>query len=168
MLMGQSASEGTLAEDNRADQVVVATELRLAGKPALRCPASVLVAGELASLGVPTALGPVFVRSPHVGEAHEPVFHAKLGGGIGLGAAAPARWRPTVLAVLASWLSATGERTVLLPAPRSFCAGVERAIQTVEQALAEHGAPVYVRKQIVHNTHVASGPRGSKGCARSG
>ncbi|WP_225727249.1 MULTISPECIES: 4-hydroxy-3-methylbut-2-enyl diphosphate reductase [unclassified Nocardia] len=47
-------------------------------------------------------------------------------------------------------------RTVLLAAPRSFCAGVERAIETVERLLNAPGrcAPVYVRKQIVHNTHV--------------
>jgi 4-hydroxy-3-methylbut-2-enyl diphosphate reductase len=45
-------------------------------------------------------------------------------------------------------------RTVLLAAPRSFCAGVERAIEIVEHALAQRGRPVYVRKQIVHNAHV--------------
>ncbi|PJN32305.1 4-hydroxy-3-methylbut-2-enyl diphosphate reductase [Streptomyces sp. CB02959] len=45
-------------------------------------------------------------------------------------------------------------RTVLLAAPRSYCAGVERAIATVETALERYGAPVYVRKQIVHNTYV--------------
>ncbi|KAB8196654.1 4-hydroxy-3-methylbut-2-enyl diphosphate reductase [Nonomuraea phyllanthi] len=43
---------------------------------------------------------------------------------------------------------------VLLAAPRGFCAGVERAIATVEQALSRFGPPVYVRKQIVHNTYV--------------
>jgi 4-hydroxy-3-methylbut-2-enyl diphosphate reductase len=43
---------------------------------------------------------------------------------------------------------------VLLAGPRSFCAGVERAIETVEQAIARFGAPVYVRRQIVHNRHV--------------
>jgi 4-hydroxy-3-methylbut-2-enyl diphosphate reductase len=43
---------------------------------------------------------------------------------------------------------------VLLAAPRGYCAGVERAVDTVEQALSGHGAPVYVRKQIVHNRHV--------------
>jgi 4-hydroxy-3-methylbut-2-enyl diphosphate reductase len=43
---------------------------------------------------------------------------------------------------------------VLLAAPRGFCAGVERAIETVERALALYGPPVYVRKQIVHNAHV--------------
>jgi len=43
---------------------------------------------------------------------------------------------------------------VILAAPRGYCAGVERAVETVEQALAARGAPVYVRKQIVHNLHV--------------
>ncbi len=43
---------------------------------------------------------------------------------------------------------------VLLAAPRGYCAGVDRAVETVEEALASRGAPVYVRKQIVHNLHV--------------
>jgi 4-hydroxy-3-methylbut-2-enyl diphosphate reductase len=45
-------------------------------------------------------------------------------------------------------------RKVLLASPRGYCAGVERAVETVEQALALYGRPVYVRKQIVHNLHV--------------
>ena len=45
-------------------------------------------------------------------------------------------------------------RRVLLARPRGYCAGVERAVQTVEQALDLYGPPVYVRKQIVHNLHV--------------
>src|SRR6516165_10596304 len=45
-------------------------------------------------------------------------------------------------------------RRILLAAPRSFCAGVERAIDVVERALQRYGRPVYVRRQIVHNTHV--------------
>ena len=45
-------------------------------------------------------------------------------------------------------------KRVLLAAPRGYCAGVERAVETVERLLEEHGAPVYVRKQIVHNSHV--------------
>src|SRR5437764_5163567 len=44
--------------------------------------------------------------------------------------------------------------TVLLAAPRGYCAGVDRAVQTVERALEVYGAPVYVRKEIVHNKHV--------------
>jgi 4-hydroxy-3-methylbut-2-enyl diphosphate reductase len=45
---------------------------------------------------------------------------------------------------------------VLLAAPRSFCAGVERAVDMVDQALHLHGPPVYVRRQIVHNAHVVA------------
>jgi 4-hydroxy-3-methylbut-2-enyl diphosphate reductase len=45
-------------------------------------------------------------------------------------------------------------RRVLLAKPRGYCAGVDRAVQAVEKALERYGPPVYVRKQIVHNTHV--------------
>src|ERR1700748_1528150 len=47
-------------------------------------------------------------------------------------------------------------RRVLLAKPRGYCAGVDRAVQAVEIALGKFGAPVYVRKQIVHNRHVVS------------
>ena len=49
---------------------------------------------------------------------------------------------------------ATVPEKLLLAAPRGYCAGVDRAVQTVERALELHGAPVYVRKEIVHNKHV--------------
>ena len=52
--------------------------------------------------------------------------------------------------------SPTGVRTVLLASPRSFCAGVERAIAIVEQLLDQRGGPIYVRRQIVHNIHVVT------------
>ena len=45
---------------------------------------------------------------------------------------------------------------LLLAAPRGYCAGVDRAVQTVEKALELHGPPVYVRKEIVHNKHVVA------------
>ncbi|MEV5504643.1 4-hydroxy-3-methylbut-2-enyl diphosphate reductase, partial [Nonomuraea fuscirosea] len=45
-------------------------------------------------------------------------------------------------------------RRVLVAKPRGYCAGVDRAVVAVEKALEQYGAPVYVRKQIVHNTHV--------------
>jgi 4-hydroxy-3-methylbut-2-enyl diphosphate reductase len=48
----------------------------------------------------------------------------------------------------------SGPTRVLLAAPRGYCAGVDRAVQTVERALDLYGAPVYVRKEIVHNKHV--------------
>src|ERR687895_2870307 len=45
---------------------------------------------------------------------------------------------------------------LLLAAPRGYCAGVDRAVQTVERALDLYGPPIYVRKEIVHNKHVVS------------
>jgi 4-hydroxy-3-methylbut-2-en-1-yl diphosphate reductase len=57
---------------------------------------------------------------------------------------------------LARWAEACGPKRVLLAGPRSFCAGVERAIEIVERVLERHGAPVYVRKQIVHNKVVVT------------
>jgi 4-hydroxy-3-methylbut-2-enyl diphosphate reductase len=48
----------------------------------------------------------------------------------------------------------TAPRRVLLAAPRGYCAGVDRAVETVEKALDMYGPPVYVRKEIVHNKHV--------------
>jgi 4-hydroxy-3-methylbut-2-en-1-yl diphosphate reductase len=56
-------------------------------------------------------------------------------------------------------MSATAQsapRRVLLASPRGYCAGVDRAVQTVEEALELYGPPVYVRKEIVHNKHVVA------------
>ncbi|HEX8100538.1 MAG TPA: 4-hydroxy-3-methylbut-2-enyl diphosphate reductase [Actinomycetota bacterium] len=69
------------------------------------------------------------------------------------GIAAYRNLRKASRAVL-SWGRAAGPRAVFLAGPRSFCAGVERAIEIVERALDRYGPPVYVRKQIVHNVHV--------------
>lgn len=97
---------------------------------------------------VPTAVLRVVVDTPER-ELRSP---ATIPGGITalrhLAAAAP---------VLELWAAALTERRVLLAGPRSFCAGVERAINTVERALELHGRPVYVRRQIVHNRHVVDG-----------
>ena len=51
-------------------------------------------------------------------------------------------------------LPVSGHKRVLLAAPRGYCAGVDRAVIAVEKALERFGAPIYVRKQIVHNIHV--------------
>jgi 4-hydroxy-3-methylbut-2-enyl diphosphate reductase len=78
--------------------------------------------------------------------------HAPVAGGLrALGALL--RVRPA----LERWARVVQPRTVLVAGPRSFCAGVERAIDTVERALVRFGPPVYVRRQIVHNTHVVAG-----------
>jgi 4-hydroxy-3-methylbut-2-enyl diphosphate reductase len=59
-----------------------------------------------------------------------------------------------VAPVIATWGSVLGERELLLASPRSWCAGVERAVAVVERALERFGAPVFVRRQIVHNRRV--------------
>jgi len=56
--------------------------------------------------------------------------------------------------ILTRYLDACGPRQLLMASPRSFCAGVERAINTVERLLDQTDGPVYVRRQIVHNAHV--------------
>ncbi|HEY6597278.1 MAG TPA: 4-hydroxy-3-methylbut-2-enyl diphosphate reductase [Asanoa sp.] len=53
-------------------------------------------------------------------------------------------------------MSSPNRKRVLLAKPRGYCAGVDRAVQTVEVALELYGAPIYVRKQIVHNKHVVA------------
>ncbi len=58
-----------------------------------------------------------------------------------------------------TWMSSSATaapKRVLLAAPRGYCAGVDRAVETVERALDLHGAPVYVRREIVHNKHVVA------------
>jgi 4-hydroxy-3-methylbut-2-en-1-yl diphosphate reductase len=60
---------------------------------------------------------------------------------------------PDSVAPVAAPITAPTKR-VLLAKPRGYCAGVDRAVQTVEHALDHYGSPVYVRKQIVHNLHV--------------
>jgi 4-hydroxy-3-methylbut-2-enyl diphosphate reductase len=74
--------------------------------------------------------------------------------GLGVAVADPAV-AGVARSVLADCLAvADRPRRVLLAAPRSFCAGVERAVEVVERLLDQRGGPVYVRKQIVHNTFV--------------
>jgi 4-hydroxy-3-methylbut-2-en-1-yl diphosphate reductase len=63
--------------------------------------------------------------------------------------------RPRATGTYHGRVTEPGKR-VLLAKPRGYCAGVDRAVQTVEEALKLYGAPVYVRKQIVHNKHVVS------------
>ncbi|WGL53027.1 4-hydroxy-3-methylbut-2-enyl diphosphate reductase [Nocardioides sp. BP30] len=58
--------------------------------------------------------------------------------------------------VLAEWAAACLGREVVMAMPRSFCAGVHRAIDIVDRALDRYGSPVYVRRQIVHNRHVVT------------
>jgi 4-hydroxy-3-methylbut-2-en-1-yl diphosphate reductase len=146
--------------------VLVADELRCPGRPTIDCPAAVLIAGELRRHGVATVCGPLHVEAAggQTGDVrrHAVALAAVLpasSGQVGLGVAAAGddpSGRLAARAALAACLSAAGTRTVLLASPRSFCAGVERAIEVVERALDQRDGPVYVRKQIVHNTHVVA------------
>jgi 4-hydroxy-3-methylbut-2-enyl diphosphate reductase len=72
------------------------------------------------------------------------------------GAATAYRALRRACALVEEWARALGEREVVLAAPRASCAGVERAVEIVERVLEDRGAPIYVRKQIVHNTHVVA------------
>jgi len=104
-------------------------------------------AGAAAGAGVPV----VVLRAVLDGPDHPLVRPATLGRlRIALASLSAAA------GVLADWAGAMAPREVTLAAPASFCAGVERAISAVESTLARHGAPVYVRRQIVHNAHVVA------------
>ena len=92
------------------------------------------------------------------GDGPKAVIRAVSDGGLGpgmvAGGVAALRSLRAAAPVAEAWAAACAPRTVLLAGPRSFCAGVERAIEVVERVLAMRGAPVYVRKQIVHNKRV--------------
>jgi 4-hydroxy-3-methylbut-2-enyl diphosphate reductase len=70
------------------------------------------------------------------------------------GAATAYRTLQRACSLVEEWARALASREVVLASPRASCAGVERAIEVVERALEDRGAPIYVRKQIVHNVHV--------------
>lgn len=103
------------------------------------------VAGHFAHQGLPVAVVRVIVDT-----AASPLLRPRT-----VVAGARALWTLRRLApALQEWAQLAGPRTVVLAAPRSFCAGVERAIEIVEIALRRYPHPVYVRRQIVHNAHV--------------
>jgi 4-hydroxy-3-methylbut-2-enyl diphosphate reductase len=134
------------------DRLLVASALRTRGRE-IACPAAPLLAGDLRRRGLPTSI--VTLRSSSRPGPEAVV--ALLSEGkteLGLAVAATEANRALAGEVVDRWLAVVGPRTVLLASPRSFCAGVERAIEIVLRALQQHGTPVYVRKQIVHNTHV--------------
>ncbi|WP_017556343.1 4-hydroxy-3-methylbut-2-enyl diphosphate reductase [Nocardiopsis baichengensis] len=151
--------------------------------PPVPCPAADLLAGSLTRAGVPVRRGPValpgtgggagavlatVLDAPGPEGAHGRAGTARGAGasgtasGVGLGVevegpdGGPAAGE-AVQAAFSAWQEVAGApRQVLLAAPRSFCAGVERAVEIVERALEQRGSPVYVRKQIVHNTRVVA------------
>jgi 4-hydroxy-3-methylbut-2-en-1-yl diphosphate reductase len=131
----------------------VSDELRYDGAawPTLAGP---LVANALRRLGLRVDVGPVAAE-------HEWACAATEGGEQAVAVRVTARSEEEARAVVAAagpaihqWAAAVGDRDIVLANPRSFCAGVDRAIEIVERALQRFGAPIYVRRQIVHNGYV--------------
>ncbi|MEV4315475.1 4-hydroxy-3-methylbut-2-enyl diphosphate reductase [Actinocrispum sp. NPDC049592] len=139
-----------------AGGVLVADTLRTAGGDQVACPAAPLLTGELRRRGVTAVTGPLFLGTKGL-VAHHKLIDRDGRTEAGLGVAtlsSDLAARESAQAALAAWTAVATARTILLASPRSFCAGVDRAIAIVEQALLTHTPPVYVRKQIVHNRHV--------------
>jgi 4-hydroxy-3-methylbut-2-enyl diphosphate reductase len=113
-----------------------------------------LVAADMESAALAAAAGdrPLAVIRAISDTADRPLVHP----GVVTGGLSALRSLRGAGPVLDRWAAACGPRRVLLAGPRSFCAGVERAIEIVERVLEQRGSPVYVRKQIVHNTHVVA------------
>jgi 4-hydroxy-3-methylbut-2-enyl diphosphate reductase len=132
---------------------VVSTPRLVRGAGRERLAAGGALAADLESAGLLTAAAdrPAIVVRAVSDTAARPLGPATLAGG-----AAALRSLRQAGPALARWAAAAGRRKVILAGPRSFCAGVERAIEIVERALERHGQPVYVRKQIVHNSRVVA------------
>src|SRR5690349_5020832 len=169
-LVVASRVSGGAAEISCPSAPLLAGELRRAGLRAVAGPvvstprlvrgagreqlaAGGALAADLESAGLLTAAGdrPAIVVRAVSDTAARPLGPATLAGG-----AAALRSLRQAGPALARWAEAAGRRKVILAGPRSFCAGVERAIEIVERALERHGQPVYVRKQIVHNSRVVA------------
>jgi 4-hydroxy-3-methylbut-2-enyl diphosphate reductase len=141
------AADGYLAADMESAAIVAAVKGQASTAPESAESAG-LNAVDAAALAAATAGHPVAVIRA--------VSDGGFGPGMVTGGMAALRSLRAAAPVAERWAAACRERTVLLAGPRSFCAGVERAIEIVERALELRGAPVYVRKQIVHNTRVVS------------
>lgn len=141
------------------DRVTVAGSLVLPGGHRLRCPAAPLLFGAVGQLGVPVGVLDVVTRNARPGDPtvmYVATTTGARGEAYGLAAGA-ARGTPADLVARRAVDMATltrRSRKLLMASPRSFCAGVERAIEVVERTLDQRDNEVYVRKQIVHNAHV--------------
>ncbi|MGI8759833.1 MAG: 4-hydroxy-3-methylbut-2-enyl diphosphate reductase [Jatrophihabitantaceae bacterium] len=132
---------------------LVSCEHIAGGEHRARLRASGALAVDMESAAIVRAAGrqvPTAVVRVVVDTAHTPVVHP---------ATVPNGIRALLILreigpALRRWADLAGPRRVVLAGPRSFCAGVERAIDVVERALRRYPHPVYVRRQIVHNAHV--------------
>ena len=142
---GLTVHEGPIVSSTRL--VHGADRARLHATGAIACDMeSIWLSG--AAAGRPFAVVRAVVDTP-ARELHDPRALAA-------GAARAFSALRSAAEVLHAWGQAAGPRTVALASPRASCAGVERAVETVEQALRHYGPGVYVRKQIVHNAHVVA------------
>src|ERR1700735_1777883 len=141
------AADGYLAADMESAALVAAVK-GLAPSAQQPAESAGLNAVDAAALAAATAGHPVAVIRA--------ISDGGFGPGVVTGGIAALRSLRAPAPVAERWAAACRERTVLLAGPRSFCAGVERAIEIVERALELRGAPGHVRKQIVHNTRVVS------------
>jgi 4-hydroxy-3-methylbut-2-en-1-yl diphosphate reductase len=141
------AADGYLTADMESAAIVAAVKGQA---PTAKQPAESagLNAVDAAALAAASAGRPVAIIRA--------VSDGGFGPGMVTGGMAALRSLRAAAPVAERWAAACRPRTVLLAGPRSFCAGVERAIEIVERALELRGAPVYVRKQIVHNTRVVA------------
>ncbi|MEV0681843.1 4-hydroxy-3-methylbut-2-enyl diphosphate reductase [Actinosynnema sp. NPDC050436] len=137
--------------------IVVATEIVFRRGDRVRCPAAPVLWHALRRRGLDARLTALDTRSSEEGEAAVLLTTGPFDEGCGVAVAVSDRHLSglaTAREVMRAAAAAGGRRRVLLASPRSFCAGVERAVEIVERVLARNGPPVYVRKQIVHNSHV--------------
>ncbi|NKQ57150.1 4-hydroxy-3-methylbut-2-enyl diphosphate reductase [Amycolatopsis sp. K13G38] len=156
-----TAAQSILAANNpgRPDpgEVLVADDLVWPDRPSIGCPASPLLAGELARRGVRAARGHLHVETADTVALRAVFPAAEHEAGLGVAVTGSPALTEQVCGAMAACLAVAGTaRTVLLAAPRSFCAGVERAVEIVERLLARRGGLIFVRKQIVHNAHVVA------------
>ncbi|MFS8104880.1 4-hydroxy-3-methylbut-2-enyl diphosphate reductase [Lentzea alba] len=153
--MSSNASENGFDPDTKEPaprgHAVVSMELH-DGSNVVRCTAIDLVRGSLRRRGVQVSEVPQIDAQTSSFTVFNSPVHDRSGLSVFAGAS-PEAW-DAVRHSVSEWAAVAAPRRVLLASPRSFCAGVERAIEIVEQALVTRGAPVYVRKQIVHNTYV--------------
>ncbi len=150
----------------RAGDAVVATAIHRPGGAVVECPAAPLLSGTLRRARIITHLAALRPSGDAHGTATDVQgYSASIahGGESPVMFAAAAVCGPNQVApglvdivrsVVTQWVAVAGPREVLLAEPRSFCAGVERAIQAVEQTLDTHDDRVFVRRQVVHNSHV--------------
>ncbi|MFC7308929.1 4-hydroxy-3-methylbut-2-enyl diphosphate reductase [Streptomyces monticola] len=143
------------------EQLWVASELHYPDGQILPCPAAPVIAGMYERAGRTVSTGPLHL----VDQVRLNGFQAAVavlgadgdrGVGLAVGTRTTGPWL-SARATLDTWARTMRPRTVLLAQPRSFCAGVERAIDVVERLLDQRGpdeGPLYVRKQIVHNQYV--------------